>query len=117
MPPSKKRSAKKGDKPLKLAVTQQDEPAAEERGLLPNAPTMVCSDDGLRMVNAEEAQNKLDKLYEKKKALEAEAAEKRCREAEEAAGAAAAQRKRKEAKRAKREQQERRGLSFVEDDE
>ena len=65
MPPARKRSAKKG--PRRREPSESDCAAEEREFVLPNAPTIVCSDDGLRMVNAEEAQNELDKLCEKKK--------------------------------------------------
>jgi hypothetical protein len=73
MPPSKKRSAKKGDKQLKFAAQQEVAAGMEaqaERELLGNTTTTMWGEDGLRMVNAQEAQNELDRLREKKKTPE-----------------------------------------------
>lgn len=59
MPPSKKRSAKK--RPKKNDLDEKD-CATEERQLLEDATTMIWGDDGLRKVNAVEAQIHLDKM-------------------------------------------------------
>ena len=109
----------KADKQAIKQLAQDSLSASWTQGVLDGDAKYVKGEDGIESKLAAETIGLVtaDQFREKKKALEAEAAEKRCREAEEAAGAAAAQRKRKEAKRAKREQQERRGLSFVEDDE
>lgn len=59
MPSSKKRSAKKGPK---KGDPDEKDCAAKERQLLENATTMIWGDDGLRKVNAVEAQVHLNRM-------------------------------------------------------